>query len=95
METIFHLFQEINLLYTGNPLRGTLSNSEDPDENAAYYDAAFLQGLHCLLRLKQPTGTEIQHKLEDSTCGLFKVHNGQSHKYCININGKSYQNTKG
>ena len=36
---------------------GTLANSEDPDEMQQY--AAFHQDLHCLLRLKQPTGTEI------------------------------------
>ena len=28
---------------------GTLANSEDPDEMAAFH-----KGLHCLLRLKQP-----------------------------------------
>ena len=30
---------------------GTLANSEDPDEMT--YNAAFHQGLHCLLRLKK------------------------------------------
>ena len=25
--------------------------------------------MHCLLRLKQPSGTEINHNLETSTCG--------------------------
>ena len=35
---------------------GTLANSEDPDEKQ--HNAAFHQGLHCLLRLKQPSGTE-------------------------------------
>ena len=44
---------------------GTLANSEDPDE--MQHDAAFHQGLHCLLRLKQPSGTEIHHNLENST----------------------------
>ena len=33
-----------NPLYTGNLYTGTLANSEDPEE---------IQGLHCLLRLKQ------------------------------------------
>ena len=38
----------------------TLENSEDPDE--MQHNAAFHQGVHCLLRLKQPSGTEIhQH----------------------------------
>ena len=47
---------------------GALANSEDPDEMQHY--AAFHQGLHCLLRLKQPSasGTEIHHNLETSTC---------------------------
>ena len=33
----------------------TLQNSEDLDEMQR--NAAFHQGLHCLLRLKQPSGT--------------------------------------
>ena len=35
----------------------TLVYSEDPDE--MQHNAAFHQGLHCLLRLKQPSGREI------------------------------------
>ena len=31
------------------------------------HNAAFHQGLLCLLRLKQPLGTELDHDLEDST----------------------------
>ena len=54
--------------------------------------AAFHQGLHCLLWLKQPSGTQIHHALENST---LKVHNGQSHTYCINMCGEIYQNAKG
>ena len=34
---------------------GNLENSEDPDE--------IHQGLHCLLTLKQPSGTEKHHDL--------------------------------
>ena len=34
----------------------TLANSEDPDE--MQHNAAFHQGLHCLLRFKQASGTE-------------------------------------
>ena len=60
----------LNPLYTGNPLRGTLANSEDPDEMQHY--AAFHQGLHCLQRLKQPLGTQIHHNLENSTCDPLK-----------------------
>ena len=33
---------------------GTLTNSEEPDE--MQHNAAFHQGLHCLLGLKQPSG---------------------------------------
>ena len=44
----------------------TLANSEDPDE--MQHDAAFHLGLHCLLRFKQPSGTEIHHNIENSTC---------------------------
>ena len=38
---------------------GTLASSEDPDE---------IHGLHCLLRLKQPSGTKISNILENCTC---------------------------
>ena len=38
-----------------------LANSEDLDE--MQHHAAFHQGLHCLLRLKQPSGTDICHNL--------------------------------
>ena len=41
---------------------GTLTNNEDPDE--MQHNAAFHQGLHCLLRFKEPSGTEIHN----STC---------------------------
>ena len=47
---------------------GTLANSADPDE--MQHNAAFHQGLHCLLRLKQPSGTDIHHDLEHSTSPL-------------------------
>ena len=36
------------------------------------HHAAFHQGLHCLLRLKQPSGTEIHHNLENSTLDPLK-----------------------
>ena len=48
----------------------TLVNSEDPDE--MQHHAAFHLGLHCLLRLKQYSGTEIHHNLENITCDPFK-----------------------
>ena len=42
-------------LYAENPKSGTSANS-----------VAFHQGLHCLLRLKQPSGTEAHYNLENS-----------------------------
>ena len=47
------------------------------------HNAAFHQGLHCLLRLKQSLGTEIHHKFENYICEPFKLQNGQSHTYCV------------
>ena len=47
---------------------GILACSENPDE----IYAAFHQGLHCLLRLKQPSVTEIRRGLKDSTCDPLK-----------------------
>ena len=55
----------INPLYNGNWLKGTLANNENPDEMQLY--DAFHQGLHCLLRLKQPSGTDRHHNLENSS----------------------------
>ena len=48
------------------PLNGYLANSEDPDE--MQHNAAFHQGLHCLLISKLPSGIEIYHNLKNSTC---------------------------
>ena len=53
---------------------GTWANSEDPDE--MQHNTAFHQGLHYLLRLRQPSGTEIHHNLESSTCAPFKYTKG-------------------
>ena len=49
---------------------GTLANSEDLDE--MQHNAAFHQGLHCLLCLKQCSETEIQHNLVTFTCDPLK-----------------------
>ena len=38
---------------------GTFAKSEDPDE--MQHNAAFHQGLHCLLILKQTSVTSYQH----------------------------------
>ena len=40
----------------------TLANSDNPDE--MQHNAAFHQGLHCLLRLKRSSKKEIQFLLE-------------------------------
>ena len=48
---------------------GTSANSENADE--MQHNAAFHKDLNCLLRLKQPSGTEI-HNFEISTCGPLK-----------------------
>ena len=74
-------------MYTGNPKMGTLANSVDPEEMQD--NAAFHQGLHCLLRLKQSSGRKTHHDLEMSTCD-----NGQFYTYCINVYEKIHQNTK-
>ena len=75
----------------------TLAISEVPDE--MQHNAAFHQGLHCLLRLKQPSGTERHHNRENYSCYPLKVkvHNRQFHTYCNNINMgvKNYQNAEG
>ena len=42
-----------------------MANNGDPDE--IKHNAAFNQGLHCLLSLKQPSGTETHYELEKST----------------------------
>ena len=49
----------------------TWANSEDPDEMQHH------QGLHCLLKLKQRSGTEIHHKLETSNCDPLKYKMGK------------------
>ena len=49
---------------------GTLANSEDTDE--MQHTAAFHKFLHFLLRFKQPSGTEIHHDIENSTCDPLK-----------------------
>ena len=54
------------LLNTGNPLKTTLASSEDPDE--MLHNAAFHQGLHCLLGIKHSSGTVVHLNLEISTC---------------------------
>ena len=50
---------------------GSLANTDDPGE-MQQHNVAFHQGLHCLLRSKQTSGTEIHHNLETFTCDPFK-----------------------
>ena len=57
------------------------TNSADPDEMP--HKAVFYQGLHCLLRLKQSSGTEIHHFIEILT--------GNTLKYRWTISGLVYQ----
>ena len=47
-------------------IRETFANSEDPNEMQH-------QGLHCLLILKQSSGTEIHQNLENSNSDPLKV----------------------
>ena len=72
---------------------GTLANSEDPDE--LQHNSAFDQCLHCLLRLKQSSGTEIHHNLENSTYDPLKCTIGSPKLFGIHIYEKIHQNTKG
>ena len=72
---------------------GTLVNGEDPDE--MQHNAAFHQGLHCLLRLKQPSGTEIHHNLENSTFVPFKYTMGSPINIVSICMGKSIRIQRG
>ena len=58
--TIF-LMSLLNLLMTGDPKTGpgSLENSEDQDE--MQHNAAFYQGMHCLLKQNQSLEKEIQY----------------------------------
>ena len=69
---------------------GTLANSEDPDE--MQHNAAFHQGQHCLLRLKQSPGTKMHYNLEKSTYDPLKYTMGSP---ILLIYRKIHQNAKG
>ena len=58
-------------------------------------NAAFYQGLHCLLRLKQSSGTGIHHNLENSTFYFLKYTMSSPTLIVSICMGKIYQNTKG
>ena len=70
-----------------------MANGEDPDE--MQHNAAFHQGLHCLLRLKQPPGTEIHHNLENSICIPLKYKMDNTILIVSIMFGKMHQNIKG
>ena len=55
---------------------GTLANSEDPDE--MLHNAAFHQGIHCLLKQKPSSEKKIQSYLESITCDPSNIYNGPS-----------------
>ena len=70
-----------------------MANGEDPDE--MQHDAAFHQGLHYLLRLKQPSETEIHHNLLTSTCDHSKYKMGNAILITVSIcMGKSMRTEK-
>ena len=71
----------------------TLEYSEDPDE--MQHKAAFHQGLHCLLKSKQFSGTKMHHFIESLTCDPLKYKMDNSIYIVINICGIIHQNTKG
>ena len=74
--------------------KGILANSVDPDE--MQHNAAFHQGLNCLLQFNQSSWKEIHHYLENSTQGPLKYTMcSPILSYCINVYGKIHQNTKG
>ena len=69
-----------------------MANSEDPDE--MQLNAAFHLGLHYLLRLKQTSGTDIHHNLENSTCDPLE-YTMDNPILSINMYGKIHKNTMG
>ena len=68
-----------------------MTNSKYPDE--MQHNAASHQGLHCLLRSKQSSGTERHHSLENfrlhKSCDPLKytIHNGHHHTCSNNMYG--------
>ena len=72
---------------------GTLANSVDTGEME--HHAAFHLGQHCLLRLKQHSGTKIHHNLEVFTCHPLKYKIDNSIFFVSICMGKSTKNSKG
>ena len=103
LDEIYWVFSSkiVNILYVyWKPLNGYFGeHNEDPDE--MQHNAAFYQGLHCLLILKQPSGTEKLHNLENFTFDPSKSTTVSTIlivsecTYCIRMYGKFYRNIKG
>ena len=70
-----------------------LANSEGPDEMP--HKVAFYQGLHCLLRQKQSSGTDVHLFIEILTGHSLNYKMEKFHTYCVNIFGKIHYNEKG
>ena len=70
---------------------GTLANSEAPDE--MQHNAAFHQGLYCLRRLKQCSGTEEHRFMKFLTCNPLKYVIVNSILIVSICMGKSIKNT--
>ena len=71
---------------------GTKANSEDPIE--MQHSGAFHQGLHCCIREKQSSGTEIYHNRFTCVSLKNKCKNELSYTCCINIYGTIHQGAK-
>ena len=71
----FVISQILPFVHTSDSQMSTLANNEDPDKMP--YNAAFHQGLHCLLRQKL-------------SCNLspLNIYNGPSKVYCIKPEGR-------
>ena len=64
-EIISNIFSFLKLLYTGNPSMGTLASTSTEGPDGMQHNTAPHQGLHCLLRFKKPSGTEIHHNFKN------------------------------
>ena len=85
MSVPFSKFYALLTLCIQKPLNGYFTNSEDPDE--VPHDAAFHQGLHCLLRLKKifrPKNTF----LENYNLTPQDMYNGLAQLYRIKPEGR-------
>ena len=63
-------------MWTRKPQTGTLVNSEAPD--VILHNAAFHQGLHCLLRQNSSSEKEIQYFLGNYKLWPLNIYHGPS-----------------